>query len=81
MTRQQADALVAELRAVSADAKGLAVEFSATELGRAPAAGAWSAADNLMHLTIAARALELGVTRSALQPPRLDRRRTARAHR
>jgi len=58
VTRQQADALVAELRAVSADAKGLAVEFSATELGRAPAAGAWSAADNLMHLTIAARALE-----------------------
>jgi hypothetical protein len=64
MTRQQAEELVAELRAVSADASRLSAEFSARELGQAPAAGAWSAADNLMHLTIAARALAPRMTKT-----------------
>jgi len=64
MTKQQVDALVVELRAVSADASRLSAEFSARELGQAPAASAWSAADNLMHLTIAARALAPRMTKT-----------------
>jgi hypothetical protein len=57
MTREQADALAGELRAVSEDARRLAAEFSARELGQPPVPGAWSAADNLMHLAITSQAL------------------------
>ncbi len=57
MTRQQADALAAELDAVSELARKLGSEFSARELSLAPAAGGWSAADNLMHLTLASQSL------------------------
>ena len=57
MTRQQADALADELRAVSEEARRLAEEFSPRELGEPPAPGAWSAADNLMHLAMASQAL------------------------
>jgi hypothetical protein len=57
MTRQQVDALAAELNAVAELARGLGGEFSARELSEPPAAGAWSAADNLMHLTLASQAL------------------------
>jgi hypothetical protein len=35
----------------------LAQEFSAPELTAPPSPGAWSAADNLMHLTLASQAL------------------------
>jgi len=64
MTQQQADALVAELRAAAEDARRLAAEFSADELRQAPAADAWSAADNLMHLTITSQALAPRMTKT-----------------
>src|SRR5689334_9590339 len=57
MTREQAGALADEFRAASREARRLAEEFSPEELSLSPAAGAWSAADNLMHLTVAAQAL------------------------
>ena len=64
MTRQQADVLAGQLSAASDLARGLEREFSARELGEPPAAGAWSAADNLMHLTLASRALVPRMTRT-----------------
>jgi hypothetical protein len=57
MTREQATAMADELRAVSEEARRLAAEFSPRELGQPPSAGAWSAADNLMHLAITNQAL------------------------
>jgi hypothetical protein len=57
MTKEQADALADEFRAVSAEARRLAEEFSPRELSQPPSAGAWSAADNLMHLAMASQAL------------------------
>jgi hypothetical protein len=57
MTREQADALAAEFQAASDEARRLAEEFSADELGQPPAPAAWSAADNLMHLAAASQAL------------------------
>ena len=57
MTREQADALAEELRAASGEASRLAEEFSPQELSLPPVAGVWSAADNLMHLTVASQAL------------------------
>jgi hypothetical protein len=57
MTREQADALAGEFRAASAEAQGLAGEFSPRELGQPPTPGSWSAADNLMHLATASRLL------------------------
>jgi hypothetical protein len=57
LTRDQADDLKAQLGAISDDARGLEREFSGTELSAAPPAGGWSAADNLVHLTIASQAL------------------------
>jgi hypothetical protein len=64
MTRQQADSLAGELRAVNDDARRLAAEFSPRELGQPPAPGAWSAADNLMHLAMASQALVPRMSRS-----------------
>jgi hypothetical protein len=64
MTREQADALAGEFRAASAEAQRLAEEFSARELGQPPAAGAWSAADNLMHLATASQLLVPRMTRT-----------------
>lgn len=64
MTKQQAEALAAELQAVSDEARRLAEEFSADELGRPPSEGAWSAADNLMHLSMAAQAFIPRMTRT-----------------
>jgi hypothetical protein len=57
MTRQQADALAAELDAISELARRLGSEFSPRELSLPPAAGGWSAADNLTHLTLASQSL------------------------
>jgi len=57
MTREQAEDLAQQLRAASAEARGLEREFSAHQLSQPPHAGGWSAADNLMHLTIASQAL------------------------
>ena len=57
MTRQQVDELAAQLRAVSDLAQKLGHDFSPRELNEPPAAGAWSASDNLMHLTLASQAL------------------------
>jgi hypothetical protein len=57
MTKEQADALADELRAASSEARRLAEEFTSRELSLSPTAGAWSAADNLMHLTVASQAL------------------------
>src|SRR5262245_11435008 len=57
MTKKQVDALANEFEAASGEARRLAEEFSAQELTQPPSAGAWSAADNLMHLAIAAQAL------------------------
>src|SRR5215470_5326675 len=56
MTREQADALAGEFRAAADEARRLAEEFSPRELGQPPAPAAWSAADNLMHLTVTAQA-------------------------
>ncbi len=57
MTREQADELAGQLAAVSDRACKLEQEFSQRELSEAPSPGAWSAADNLMHLTLASQAL------------------------
>jgi hypothetical protein len=57
MTREQAEALAGEFRALSDEARRLAEEFSPRDLCQPPAPGAWSAADNLMHLAMAAQAL------------------------
>jgi len=57
MTKEQVDALASEFEAVSREARRLAEEFSAAELSQPPSPGAWSAADNLMHLAIASQAL------------------------
>jgi hypothetical protein len=56
MTRQQVDELAGQLNAVSELARKLGSEFSPRELSEPPGAGAWSAADNFMHLTLASRA-------------------------
>lgn len=56
MTKQQADELAGQLRGVSGQAGKLAVDFSPRELGAPPVADAWSAADNLMHLTLSSQA-------------------------
>jgi hypothetical protein len=56
MTPEQAEALAGEVRAVSEDARRLAEEFTSRELSQPPAPGAWSAADNLMHLAITSQA-------------------------
>lgn len=57
MTRQQADELAGQLRAVAEDARSLERTFSPAELSAPPPAGGWSAADNLVHLTLASQAL------------------------
>jgi hypothetical protein len=57
MTPQQVDELTGQLRAVAADAGRLSGDFSPRELGEPPAAGEWSASDNLMHLTLSSQAL------------------------
>jgi len=64
MTRAQADALAAELEAASELARGLAREFSPRELGEPPVPDGWSAADNLMHLTLSSEALIPRMTRT-----------------
>lgn len=64
MTKQQADDLATELRAVSSDARSLTEEFSPSELREPPAPGAWSVADNLMHLTLASQAFVPRMTRT-----------------
>ena len=64
MTREQADDLARELSDVSALARGLGAEFSPRELSEPPRAGVWSAADNLMHLTLASQALVPRMTRT-----------------
>lgn len=56
MTRQQVDELAAQIGAVSDLARKLGHDFSPRELNEPPFAGAWSAADNLMHLTLASQA-------------------------
>lgn len=56
MTREQVDELAGQLKAVSDLATKLGHEFSPPELNEPPAVGAWSAADNLMHLTLASQA-------------------------
>ncbi len=57
MTREQADELAGQLAAASDLARKLEQEFSQRELSEAPSPGAWSAADNLVHLTLASEAL------------------------
>jgi hypothetical protein len=57
MTREQADELAGQLASASDLARRLADDFSAEALSRPPPAGGWSAADNLMHLTLASQAL------------------------
>ncbi|HET9315568.1 MAG TPA: DinB family protein [Vicinamibacteria bacterium] len=57
MTPEQADALAGEFRSAAEEARRLAEEFSPRELSQPPAPGAWSAADNLMHLAVASQAL------------------------
>jgi hypothetical protein len=57
MTREQADDLARQLDRVSEQARALGTEFRPEELSEPPAPGAWSAADNLMHLTVSSRAL------------------------
>jgi hypothetical protein len=57
MTREQADGLAGELATAAELARKLAQDFSAGELSEPPSPEAWSAADNLMHLAVASRAL------------------------
>ncbi len=57
MTREQADQLAGQLLAVSDLARKLEQESSQREFSEAPSPGAWSAADNLVHLTLASQAL------------------------
>ena len=57
MTREQADALAGELRAASEAARQLATQFSRGHLSAPPSPGAWSADENLLHLTLASQAL------------------------
>jgi hypothetical protein len=64
MTPQQADHLAGELKAVADLARQLGAEFSVRELSEPPTAGAWSAAENLMHLTLASQALIPRMTRT-----------------
>jgi hypothetical protein len=61
MTREQADQLAGQLTAASDVVRTLEREFSAREL---PAPGVWSAADNLMHLTVTSKALIPRMTRT-----------------
>ena len=56
MTRQQVEELAAQFGAASDLACRLGLEFSLLELDEAPSTGAWSAVDNLMHLTLASQA-------------------------
>jgi hypothetical protein len=64
VTREQADALAAELRAASEEARALSSAFSRRELSLPPSPGAWSADENLMHLTLASQALVPRMTRT-----------------
>jgi hypothetical protein len=64
MTREQAEALAREFRAVSEEAGRLSREFTARELDQPPAPGAWSAADNFMHLAVSSQALVPRMTRT-----------------
>jgi hypothetical protein len=64
MTREQAEALAGEFRSAADEARRLAEEFSPRELSQPPAPGAWSAADNLMHLAVASQALVPRMTRT-----------------
>ena len=57
MTLRQTDDLAGQLAAASDLARKLHEEFSPRELSEHPAPGAWSAADNLMHLTLASQAM------------------------
>ena len=56
MTRTQVEALAAQFRAAADAANKLGQEFSPRQLSEPPSVGSWSAADNLMHLTLAAQA-------------------------
>ena len=64
MTREQADELAGQLAAASDLVRTLEREFSPRELSEAPSPGAWSAADNLVHLTLASQALIPRMTRT-----------------
>lgn len=64
MTRQQVDELAAQIGAVSDLARKLGHDFSPRELNEPPCAGAWSAADNLMHLTLASQAFVPRMTKT-----------------
>ena len=64
MDLQQAEELAGEFRAAADEARRLAQEFSSAELSQPPAPGAWSAADNLMHLAVASQALVPRMTRT-----------------
>jgi hypothetical protein len=57
MTRAQAEAIRAQLQAVSERVRGLEREFPPEALRTPPRPASWSAADNLVHLTLASRAL------------------------
>jgi hypothetical protein len=57
MTREQADDLAGQIAAASDQARKLGQEFSPRELSEPPSPGGWSAADNLMHLTLSSQAL------------------------
>jgi hypothetical protein len=64
VTREQADALATELRAASDAARELGERFPRGELAEAPSPGAWSADENLMHLTLTSQALIPRMTRT-----------------
>lgn len=74
MTQQQADELAGQLAAVGDHARGLAQEFSSRELGEPPSPGAWSAVDNLMHLTLASQAFIPRMTRTLAKLAEAGRR-------
>jgi len=64
MTAEQADGLGRELAEAAALARTLEEDFQPAELSTPPSPGAWSAADNLVHLTLSSQALIPRMTRT-----------------
>jgi hypothetical protein len=74
MTGAQAEGLSGEFVAAAALARALEQEFRAAELSTAPFPGGWSAADNLIHLTLASEALVPRMSRTLAKLAEAGRR-------
>jgi hypothetical protein len=74
MTDAQAEVLSGELARAAALARALEQEFVAAELSTPPSPGEWSAADNLIHLTLSSQALIPRMTRTLAKLAEAGRR-------